>query len=97
MQTDQLGISLPKLPNPADIGTKFKDEIMSGARKVAFTALVIGGLVILGPRIPGMVAKFADGTGKFIKTTAKFGGEAYTAGKKAGQAKVASGIDEVLL
>jgi len=65
---------------------------MSGARKVAFGAVVIGGLVILGPRIPGMLAKFAKGTGQLTKVVVNIGSDAYTAGQKAGKNTVMKGI-----
>jgi hypothetical protein len=87
---------MPKLPNVADIGTEFKDEIMSGARKVAFGAVVIGTLVILGPRVPSMLNKFMKGSISTVKTVAGFGEDAYNAGKKAGNNQVAQGIDNLL-
>lgn len=65
---------------------------MGGAKKVAMGAVIIGGLVIFGPMIPGILARTAAGTAKFGKVLVDIGGSAYGAGKQAGQNAVMKGI-----
>ncbi len=67
---------------------------MGGAKKVAQGALIIGGLVIFAPMIPGILARTATGTAKFGKALFNIGSSAYSAGKESGKNAVMKGIGE---
>jgi len=65
---------------------------MDGARKVALGVVVIGALVILGPRIPSMLNTFTKGSVGLAKTTGGLAMDAYNAGVEAGKSTVMKGI-----
>lgn len=67
---------------------------MGGAKKVAMGAVIIGGLVIFAPMIPGILARTAAGTAKLGKVLYNISGSAYGAGKQAGKNTVMKGIAE---
>jgi len=67
---------------------------MGGAKKVAMGAVIIGGLIIFAPMIPGILARTAAGTAKLGKVLVDIGGSAFSAGKQSGQKAVMTGIAE---
>ena len=65
---------------------------MDGAKKVAIGGVIIIGAIIIGPMLPGMLAKATKGT---FNLAGAFGGGAkssYEAGVRHAQQKVTSGI-----
>jgi len=86
---------LPKLPSVADIGTKFKDTIMGAARTVFIVGGVVLGVIIIGPRLPGMAAKFTEGSVALGKQLGKGAKEAYNSGQNSAKDKVAKGIEKL--
>jgi hypothetical protein len=65
---------------------------MDGAKKVMIGGVAIIGIIVIGPLLPGMLAKAAKGTFSLGQV---FGGEAirsYRAGVRHGQRNVTSGI-----
>lgn len=69
---------------------------MGGAIKVAMGALIIGGLIIFGPMIPGMLARGTKGTFQLANAGAEGFGMFYKRGQKAGIKKVVAGISKPL-
>ena len=68
---------------------------MGAARTVMIVGGVIIGVIVIGPRLPGMAAKFTKGTTQLVTEVGKGAKKAYNAGQNSGKDKVAKGIEKL--
>tara|TARA_B100000035_G_C20936936_1_gene525630 strand:+ start:789 stop:998 length:210 start_codon:yes stop_codon:yes gene_type:complete len=68
---------------------------MGAAKTVFIFGGVIIGVIVVGPRLPGMAAKFAKGTTELVTQVGKGAKKAYNAGQNSAKDKVAKGIEKL--
>ena len=68
---------------------------MGAARTVMIVGGVILGVIVVGPRLPGMAAKFADGSTKLVQQLGKGAKGAYDAGQNSAKEQVSKGIENL--
>ena len=67
---------------------------MDGAKKVMIGGVAIIGIIVIGPMLPGILARTTKGGFQFVKVVGQGLGMFYEAGQKSGMKKVTSGIAE---